>query len=109
MFRITRQAALSWMVGGALAAIAPSAFAATYQVGAGKPHASLAEVAPQLLPGDLVEIDGDATYAGDVVLDQSGTSAEKITIRGMRVNGKRPILSGGTNTIEVYADHYVLE
>src|SRR5690606_5214681 len=62
-----------------------------------------------LQPGDVVEVSGDATYAGDVKLTKSGTASKKITIRGVRVNGKRPLLSGGTNTLEVGADHYVIE
>src|SRR5262249_46637390 len=109
MFRKTKKALFSplWSRGGswmaALAAgmvtvvLAPPARAETYQVGPGKPYASLAEVAGLLGPGDLVEVDGDATYDG-VQLTQSGTSAQKITIRGIRVNGKRPTFAGGTNT-----------
>ena len=27
----------------------------------------------------------------------------------MRVDGKRPVIAGGTNTIEVRANHYVFE
>lgn len=81
----------------------------TYEVGPGKPYASLKDVASRLKPGDIVNVAGNATYAGDVGLTASGTAASKITIRGVRVNGKRPILSGGDNTLLVEGDHNVIE
>jgi len=76
---------------------ASAAAAATYQVGPGRPYATLQEVAPLLGPGDVVEVDGGHTYPGDVVFTEAGTEAEPITIRG--VGGQRPVLSGGTNTV----------
>ncbi len=85
-----------------------SAAAATYQVGPSQTYKQLSAVAPLLAPGDLVEVDGDATY-GPVVFDQPGSDAAKITIRGVTKNGKRPVISGGTNTIEAAADHYIFE
>src|SRR6185295_4704752 len=85
------------------------ASAATYEVGPGKPYASLGDVAKQLQPGDVVEIQGNASYPGDVKLRKPGTAGAKITIRGVAKNGKRPVLSGGTNTLAVEADHYVIE
>jgi hypothetical protein len=80
-----------------------------YQVGPGKPYANLQAVASLLRPGDVVEVQGGATYAGGVRLSQSGTATQKITIRGIRVGGARPKLSGGTNTIEFAAHHLVFE
>lgn len=44
-----------------------------------------------------------------VLFDRAGTAAQKITIRGLRINGKRPVLSGGNNTIEAAGNHYVFE
>jgi hypothetical protein len=85
------------------------AAAATYEVGPGKPHASLKSVTSLLQPGDIVEVQGNATYAGDVKLTKAGTASKKITIRGIRVNGKRPVLSGGTNTLEIAGNHHVIE
>lgn len=41
-----------------------NAFAATYQVGPGKAYANLGAVAGLLNPGDIVEVDGNATYPG---------------------------------------------
>jgi hypothetical protein len=82
---------------------------ATYEVGPGKQFASLDEVAPLLEPGDVVTVQGDHTYWGDVVLENSGTQAENIRIFGVRVNGKRPRFEGGNNTIEIRANHIVLE
>ena len=77
-----------------------SASAVTYQVGPSRTYHTLQNVAGLLNPGDLVEVDGNATYPGDIILTRPGTVVNKITIRGIRVNGLRPVLSGGTNTIE---------
>jgi hypothetical protein len=79
-----------------------------YQVGPARKYKDLGQVASLLVAGDVVEIDGNATYPA-VQLTRSGATSSKITIRGLRVDGKRPVFSGGNNTIEVYADHYVLE
>ena len=103
---------------GLAALLAPAAWSATYQVGAGRPYADLQAVAGLLNPGDVVEVDGDATYPGDVTFARPGTASAPIVIRGIRVNGRRPILSGGTNTVAFTtpypysgpgADHYVFE
>jgi MYXO-CTERM domain-containing protein len=83
--------------------------ATTYQVGPTRTLKTLAAVAEQLNPGDVVELDGNASYSGGIVLDRAGAAGNPITVRGVRVNGKRPVLTGGTNTIEIRADHYVLE
>jgi hypothetical protein len=87
-----------------------SASAITYQVGPTRTYQKLQDVAALLAPGDLVEVDGNATYPGDLILTRPGTVVNKITIRGLRVNGLRPVLSGGTNTIEFrLSDHYIFE
>jgi hypothetical protein len=87
-----------------------SASAITYQVGPGRTYTTLQAVAPLLNPGDLVEVDGNATYPGDLIFTRPGTVVNKITIRGIRVNGLRPIISGGTNTVEFrLSDHYIFE
>ena len=93
-------------------AFATDAGAATYPVGPGRPHASLQQLlaAVTLQPGDVVEIDGAATYPGGAILRQSGTASQPITIRGLRVNGQRPVLAGGSNTIELrQSNHVVIE
>ncbi len=87
-----------------------SASAITYQVGPTRTYKKLQDVAALLAPGDLVEVDGNATYPGDLIFTRPGTVVNKITIRGLRVNGLRPIISGGTNTIEFrLSDHYIFE
>lgn len=88
---------------------ARNAAATTYEVGPGKPYAALQNVAPLLNPGDLVLVYGGATYPGGVILNRAGTAANPITVRGVRVGGVRPILSGGFNTIELQANHYIFE
>ncbi|WP_437480720.1 hypothetical protein WME75_36150 [Sorangium sp. So ce1014] len=81
----------------------------TYQVGPTRTYKTLADVAGRLKPGDVVEVDGNATYSGNIRLTKWGTPTAKITLRGKRVSGKRPVLKGGTNTIEINANHIVLE
>jgi hypothetical protein len=73
--------------------MASLASAATFQVGPGRTHRQVSDVAGLLNPGDIVEVDGNATY-GPVTFDRPGTSAQPITIRGLRVNGVRPTLAG---------------
>ena len=88
------------------------AWGVTFHVGPGRPHANLPALfsAVSLQPGDIVEVDAGA-YAGGVILNRSGTAAQPIVIRGIRGgDGRRPLLSGGTNTFEFRrADHVVLE
>src|SRR5690349_47683 len=87
-----------------------SAYAITYQVGPTRTYKKLQDVAPLLNPGDVAEVDGNATYPGDLIFTRPGTAVNKITIRGIRVNGLRPVISGGTNTVEFrLSDHYVFE
>src|SRR4029078_4477138 len=93
-----------------IAVCGSTAFAGTYQVGPTRTLKKLQDVAPLLNPGDIAEVDGNATYPGDLIFTRPGTAVNKITIRGLRVNGLRPIISGGTNTIELLlSDPYVFE
>ncbi len=93
----------------ALLCAGPASAGTLYQVGPTKPFANLQAVASLLTPGDVVEIDGNVTYPGGVLLQEHGTAAEKITIRGLRVGGNRPRISGGGDGIKLDADHYVVE
>ena len=63
----------------ALSGAAESARAATYQVGPARTLKKLQDVAPLLAPGDLVEVDGGATYPGDIIFTVPGTPTNKIT------------------------------
>ena len=109
--RLLRLAAILAVVLGAT-----SVEAATYRVGPGRTYKNLQAVARILNPGDLVEVDGNVTYPGDVTFTRPGTAADPIVIRGLLVDGKRPVISGGTNTVQFRtdvigagADHYVME
>ncbi|MCB9613311.1 MAG: hypothetical protein H6721_33250 [Sandaracinus sp.] len=91
--------------------VAPSfASAETYRVGpsAGADYRQLTAL-PALAPGDVVEIEGDAEYEGGVNLDSAGSEAMPIVVRGLGEGAARPRIVGGSNTIEVSGDHYVLE
>ena len=100
---------VSLVAGAAVIFSGSLASAATYAVGPGKTYPDLGSVAAKLAPGDVVEIDGDASYPGDVVLRKNGSPSAKITIRGKRKNGRRPVLRGGKNTVQLDGSHYVLE
>lgn len=96
-----------------LALAAPSiALAATWQVGPTRSYTHLQQLldAVDLEPGDVVEVDGDATYPGGVIMraEDGGSAGNPVTIRGLRVNGRRPHLDGGVNTIEFRQAHHVV-
>ncbi len=88
--------------------------AATYQVGPTRTHTDLNALfaAVNLEGGDLVEVDGDVTYAGGVVVPQvdGGTAGNPLVIRGIAIGGQRPRISGSTNTVEFrQSDHLVFD
>lgn len=88
------------------------ALAETFEVGPGKPFATIQEALPSATAGDVIEVQGDQTYPGDLWFreEQAG-----ITVRGIPVNGKRPIIEGvGTEEwhdmiVYVNANDFVFE
>jgi hypothetical protein len=93
-------------------------YAETFQVGPGRDYTDLQSVASLLHAGDVVEVDGNTTYPGDVVFTRAGDPENKITIRGIRIDDRRPVISGGTNSVAFVtpspysgpgADHYIFE
>lgn len=95
-----------------LLTIARPAHAETYRVGPDKEYASLHEVVGLLVPGDIVEVDGGATYDGDLHIraDNSGTPDAKVTVRGIAVDGQRPVIDGGVDFgVVLNASHFVFE
>lgn len=108
MFRMLRTCFLL------LALVPPAAPAVTYRVGPARPYQQLQQLVNVLNPGDTVLVDGDAVYPGGVSFSRPGTAERRVLIRGIRVNGNRPILDGGTNSIAFTggtsgAAHYTLE
>ncbi len=89
--------------------VVSSALGTTYQVGPGRTYKKLGQIASLLQPGDVVNVDGNATYTEDLRLTKAGTAASKITIHGVRVNGKRPVLVGSVSAIEFAGDHYAFD
>ncbi|UQA58876.1 hypothetical protein [Polyangium aurulentum] len=104
-----RAVATAIAAGGVVTVLASSAAAATYEVGPGQQYQSLEQVRDLVGPGDVIELQGDAAYSGDLKLKKSGTAGAKITVRGVRKNGKRPVIRGGDQGIKVMGSHYVLE
>ncbi|MFO0550474.1 MAG: hypothetical protein U0271_18915 [Polyangiaceae bacterium] len=82
---------------------------ATYVVKPGTEHPDLQSIVDLLKPGDIVDVMGAATYPGGVRFTRDGTAAAPIVIRGVIVDGKRPVISGAADTIEAAADNYVFD
>ena len=76
---------------------ASCAWAASYQVGPTRPHATLNALfaAVDLAGGDVVEIEGGVTYAGGVIVPQAdgGSPGNPVVFRGLRANGQRPTVT----------------
>jgi chitodextrinase len=81
----------------------------TYLVGPGRTYTSIQQVEAILEPGDLVLVDGDEVYTGGVTFSNAGTPGEPITIRGVKVNGVRPVIEGGNNVVEFDRNNYIFE
>ncbi len=104
------------LVISALAALTFPALAVVYHVGPAQYYTQLGRVAGLLGPGDTVLVDGDATYQS-VTFTRAGAAGAPIVIKGVRINGSRPVISGGINTVaftsswpyDSGADHYVFE
>ena len=82
---------------------------AKYVVAPGSRYPSLKSIAKLVEPGDVVEVHGNAKYAGGVRFERDGTAEKPITIRGQAIDGKLPIIAGAADTIEAAGDHYVFE
>jgi hypothetical protein len=85
-----------------------AAHATTYPVGPTRPLTQIGQAMANAAPGDVIEVDGNATYSS-VRWTRSGTAAQPIRIVGLPVSGMRPRIQGGTNSVEVEADHVVVE
>ncbi len=82
----------------------------TYQVGPQKPYTRIQDVTSKLKAGDTLLVDGNAQYTGDVKFTVAGTNAKPIIVKGIRIEGKRPVISGGTNTVHFNGcDHLLFE
>jgi hypothetical protein len=81
----------------------------TYRVGPTRSYTTIGQVVGLLGPGDLVLVDGDAVYAGGITFAHAGTRGEPITIRGVRVDGARPVIDGGRDVVEFNENNYVFE
>jgi len=80
-----------------------------YQIGPTRSLHTLQEIAGSLSPGDLVEVDGGNRLPGGIVFSRSGTAERPITIRGVKVNGRRPLIAGGRDVIDFTGSNYVFE
>jgi hypothetical protein len=93
-----------------LAVTVISVSAVTFQVGPQKTYTRLQDVTPKLKAGDTVLVDGNAQYTGDVKFTVAGTNVKPIIVKGIRIEGKKPVISGGTNTVHFNGcDHMVFE
>jgi hypothetical protein len=81
--------------------------ATVYQVGPGRVYKNLQAVTGLLKGGDTVMVDGGVSYPGGVTFGLHTGPA--IQIIGLRVNGRRPIITGSTAVMRVFGSHYVIE
>jgi hypothetical protein len=97
-------------VAAILTILAQSAYSTTYLVGPQRTITRLQDVTSRLEPGDSVFVDGNATYTGGVQFTEAGTKAKPIVVKGVRINDKRPLITGGTNTVHFNGcNHFVFE
>ena len=88
--------------------------AATYTVGpSGRDYTQLSALVDDvdLEPGDVVLVDGDATYGGDIIVRGSdrGAPGNPVTFRWDRsVGSTRPVLQGGSHTIKFQQSNHVV-
>jgi hypothetical protein len=110
-------AALAVASASAVLLLDRAALAATLSVGAGQPFATIQDALPLAVAGDVIEVQGDATYPGDLWFrpENGGDPGNPITVRGIAVNGRRPIIQGvGTEEyhdiiVFFHANHFVFE
>lgn len=100
-----------------LTSITTSTQAAILTVGGSSgTYATIQDALTHVNPGDVIEVQGNQTYTGPVLVSPefAGTSVNPVTLRGIRVGGHRPIISGagtGWNTMVVFlnASYFVFE
>jgi hypothetical protein len=82
--------------------------ATVYLVGPQRTYTEVQEVTSRLSAGDTVFVDGNATYDGDVRFTKAGTAQRPVVVKGILVDGKRPVISGGTNTVHFNNSHHMV-
>lgn len=83
-----------------------------YYVGPTREFKELQDIENRLNPGDTVLVDGDFTYNGGIVFPHHGTIDDFITVKGVKVNGKRPLIDGGTDNlyaVELSGHNFIFE
>jgi hypothetical protein len=108
---------LSCSLGAFLALSASGASADTLKVGKGLAFSGIEEALSNAKPGDVVEVQGAQTYTGTIHLreDYGGTKEQPVTVRGIPVDGKRPVLRGAgpgewdNMVLLLNANHFIME
>ena len=108
------KSALSWapaLVGAVL--VATDVEARIWTVGpSGREYTQLSTLfnGNDLAPGDVVEVDGNATYASAVMgEDDGGAPGNPVIVRWRRVPGaSRPVLQGGTHAFKFQRSNHVV-
>lgn len=90
--------------------------AATYQVGPGQQYTTIPAAMAVAKAGDIVEVQGNQTYTGSFLFTSNvGTAGHPVTLRGIPVNGHRPLLRGvgpgqyDNMVVYLNANHFVME
>jgi MYXO-CTERM domain-containing protein len=107
----------TWSSALLVALWASSAGAATLKVGSAQKYKTIQDAMAMVKPGDIVEVDGDQTFTGTITFrpEQGGTADAPVTVRGVPVNGHRPVLMGvgpgmwDNMVVLLNANHFVFE
>ncbi|MFC1643154.1 hypothetical protein ACFL5O_10810 [Myxococcota bacterium] len=105
------------VAGSAIFATTGPVWGDTLTVGAGTAYPSIEDAMGDVRPGDVVEVQGDQTYVGTLRFrpEQGGEAGNPVTVRGLPVNGRRPLLKGvgpgqwDTMVVLLNANHFVFE
>jgi len=114
MTRLLPRSPLQAAIACAWLALPSFALAATYTIGpSGRQYTQLSTLVSSvdLEPGDVVLVDGSATYGGNIVVgsNDSGAAGNPVTFRWNRAVGStRPVLSGGSHTIKFQQSNHVV-
>jgi hypothetical protein len=108
---------LRWIAACGCLFSANLAVAATLSVGNGQTYATIAAAMAKVKPGDVVEVQGNQTYAGTVTFgpESGGQVGLPVTVRGVAVSGRLPVLSGigpgqwNVMVVLLNANHFVFE
>ena len=83
-----------------------------YHIGPNRNYKKIQDILYKLKAGDMVFVDGDATYPGGIFFNTaSGTADKPITLKGITINGKKPKIKSlnAQHILFFNRSHYILD